>query len=135
MSFLVHQMKKAQRARTKKNFRKLKPAIKSHIRRYIMVTMIHNEMRNREKVRVQMIGDRFEELLRFNLIVIATETHADRTYHHHVGIRNANVYKNNCVEKIRWKFPEWEGRGINVSNQRSCKSILSYVTKVDKNPS
>lgn len=106
-----------------------------------MVTMIHTERNNRDRVTVQIIGTRFEVLFHRNAIVISTEMHKDGTYHHHVGISNENASKNisgdlerQLVERIRAKFPEWEGRSINVSTQRSWKGILAYVTKFDKNP-
>ena len=107
------------------------PMARSTLRPYIMVTLIHAEIRIIKKTE---IIQRITQLFECKAVVLATEKHEEKGTHYHIGIWANDASKNTVRSKIRKEFPEWEGRSIDISLHKGWGSICKYILKEDKEP-
>lgn len=107
---------------------KMPESVRSHVRRWVMITLSHLE--NAASVTEPTVVQRLTETFDVYRIVIGRERHADGNRHWHVLMQSANASKNNVTKKLRGLFPEFTGRGINVSYAyKGWGTPLKYVTK------
>lgn len=104
---------------------------RSTLRQFIMLTLIHVEMRIIKKTE---IIQRITQLFECRAVVLATEKHEEKGTHYHIGIWANDASKNTVRNKIRKEFPEWEGRSIDISLHKGWGSICKYILKEDKEP-
>jgi hypothetical protein len=88
--------------RTKKMDKRIKTP--SHIRKNVLVTMIHAERKDRSAVSRKIIRERLLTIFPHNAIMImSTERHKDGSPHYHVGLRTF-VSQKGLIAKVRRTF-------------------------------
>jgi hypothetical protein len=78
-----------------------KAKVPSHIRKYILITMIHGERKDRLAVSREIIRDRLLEIFPPNTkIIICAEKHKNGGFHYHAGL-HTYVSSKKLKEKVR----------------------------------
>lgn len=99
-------------------------------RRFILLTLSHNETRGLTK---DQVHERISTKFTIIRSICATEQHTEGGHHFHYAFENTNASKNTATKIIRDLFPEWDGMHLDIKFHKSWTTMAKYVTKEDKN--
>lgn len=97
-----------------------------NLRRWLLVTLSHTETRS---VELSVACERLQKTFEISRGVAVKEKHKDLGEHFHIAIECSDASRYTATNEVRKLFPEFEGRGCNVSFHKAWVTMLQYVTK------